>query len=297
MEVEPKSREHSKGVEKKVTQATHLNNMEDNTDTDNEELDQAYTDMADSSAHEPYNAAERTRNLMWDMSRDLEQEIQQMQNRNDIDEQEKRRLTNMMLNRPAQVAAEWDAPMEMYDDGHADDELEMENQQQQNLNQQGEIVNYIGHNTTNLPHSVLEEFRFGLDDERLVRRAREQIRQCGAAKFLWDMSTPQENKHDEARDQHQQQQVVTSTNNIQHHLEDEQEGEDPHLPPGDDALDDEQLKDQDNQMSEYYNDQRNIVMYESNSPNKDYKHSLIFDDKDLMRKIQQSARDGTMIQF
>jgi hypothetical protein len=294
--VEPKNREHSKGLNE--TQSAHLHNMEDHTD--NDERDQTYTDMADSYAHEPYNATERTRNLMWDIQRDMEHEIQQIQNRNDIDDTEKTRLINITLNRSGRASEGWDVPLETYDQGQADDELEIDQQQQQNLiqqaRQQRDIVNYVESNTNNLPHDFIGAFRFGADDDRLVREAREQIQRWGTVQFLWDMSGPQENKQEQVIDHHQHQRTVGAANDIPLQQEDRQEGEDSQLQPGEEVLDEEQLQDQDKQMSECLNNDYNIARQTTTHDN-DYQHALIFDDAELMRRIRQSAKEGKMIEF
>jgi hypothetical protein len=273
--------------------------MEDQGEINNDEQDQTYTDMADTDAHGPCDAAERTRNFMWSMNRDLEQDLQQIQNRNDIDESEKRRLTNTILNRPGQEATGWDVPLEMYDVEQVDDELEDEQQQQQQnqdhqAQQQMDIAN---HNTDNSPNNILGEFRFALDDEQLVRRVREEIRQWGAAQFLWDMSNPQDHQHDQPID-HNQQHTVNPTNNLPHsNLEGEREREEPHIQTMDNGLEEQQLQVQDNKMNEYVNNQHTVARHIDILPDNDYKHALTFDDEEIMRKIRQSARDGTMIQF
>jgi hypothetical protein len=110
------------------------------------------------------------------------------------------------------------------------------------------------------------------------------------------MSNPQENQHDQPID-HYRRQAVNTTSNIPHHPQDEREREDPHLQPGDDMLDEQQLQDQDNQMSEQVNNHNNIARHTTTIPDDDYKHALIFDDKELMRRISESATKGTMIKF
>jgi hypothetical protein len=208
MIMSPKNRECSKGMQHAGAQQSHkltTNRMEDNNfiegELSNDETDNEYTDMADSSAH--YNQEDKASKIMWDMNIDLEMELEAINARVDIDTNEKRRLTNLRLNHPAPAATGWNAPLEMQTTEQMDIELGQEQHQQPNQDQtthQIEIADNTQQQTDNLPNNTTQDFRFIFDDVQLMEKVREEIRQGRAVKFLWDRPNIQD-KSDESNDE------------------------------------------------------------------------------------------------